>query len=230
MYQRKDDEEISFIIDDTSPPSGHSRFGCWVCTVVEKDKALMSLIEDGHPEYKPLLDFRDDLKEMRDNPDCRESYRKNQRVDKFVAEYTNTKLERQVHRDHKVLGPFNLETRHELLTRLLKIQDDLRKTIPDVELISPEEIRAIELLWVYDGDTTESIQSITPNGADDSIDRLVSRLLKIEEDMSDLSKRVGVYKKLEHVIMEYTMNNIPTDVVSDELDLENELGANTNDD
>ena len=208
MYQKNDDEEISFIIDDASPPSGHSRFGCWVCTVVEKDKALMSLIEDGHPEYQPLLDFRDDLRRMRDDPNCREKFRKVQRLDKFVSELKGIEVDKQTHRDHEVMGPFTLEVRHQMLMRLLDIQKELQKIEPDIQLITPEEIKAIELLWFYDGDTLGSMDELSGENKEDSIDSLISRLLKVEDDMSDLSKRVGIYKKLEHVIMEHTMNRI----------------------
>ena len=106
------------------------------------------------------------------------------------------------------MGPFTLEVRHRLLNNLLSIQEKLQQTDPEIQLISPEEIKAIELLWIYDGDTIESISDISPESKSDSIDALVSRLLKIEEDMSDLSKRIGVYKKLEQVIMEYSMNSL----------------------
>lgn len=201
MYQKKDDEEIAFIVDTDSPPSGHSRFGCWTCTVVEEDKALKSLIKDGHSEYVPLLEFRNKLKRIRDDPECREDYRKNQRVDKFVSEYTGVQADKETHRNFEVLGPFKLKVRHELLKELLQIQSELHKIVPDVELISPEEIRAIELLWIYDGDTVNS-------HSEDGIDSLIDRLLIVEKDMSDLSKRVGVYKKIEKIIMEYTMNDM----------------------
>lgn len=208
LYQKKDEEEIAFIIDEASPPSGHSRFGCWTCTVVEKDKALISLINEGHPEYEPLLAFRDKLKEIRDDPTHREKYRKNQRVDKFIAEYTGVDVDKQTHRGHEVMGPFTLSTRHGLLEELLEIQKNLQRTSPDVELISPEEIKAIELLWMYDGDTISNPFDLTIGHNEDSIENLISRLIKVEKDMSDVSKRVGIYKKLETVILEYTMNDM----------------------
>lgn len=203
MYQKKDDEEISFIIDDVSPPSGHSRFGCWVCTVVDKDKAILSLIEDGHTEYQLLADFRDKLKRIRDDPSCRDSFRKNQRVDKFLSQFAGTEVVKEIHRGHEVSGPFLMEVRHELLRELLQIQDELRKTVPEAELISPEEVSAIRTLWLYEGDTANAFEDSTSEG--NNIDDLVTRLLRIEDDMSDLSKRVGIYKKLEQVVMEYTM-------------------------
>lgn len=205
MYQKKDDEEIAFILDESSPPSGHSRFGCWCCTVVEEDRAIQSLIDDGHVEYIPLRDFRNELRSMRDDPKFREPYRKNQRIIRFVADCTNRTAERDIHRNHEVMGPFTFQARHYMLKRLLEIQEELRETIPDVELISPEEIKAIEYLWMYDGDTVGKDEEYEAVPAD-NLDRLTDRLLAIENDFSDLSRRVGIYKKLETVIQEYTMN------------------------
>lgn len=208
MYQKKDDEEVAFILDESSPPSGHSRFGCWCCTVVEEDRAIQSLIEDGHSEYIPLKEFRDELKKMRDDPQFREQYRKNQRIDKFIAEYSDKALDREVHRNFEVMGPFTLEARQYMLTRLLGIQSELRKHIPDIELISPEEVKAIEYLWMYDGGKVSVAGGQVTFHEVDDLDNLLSRLLAIEEDMSDLSKRVGIYRKLETVIQEYTMNQM----------------------
>jgi DNA sulfur modification protein DndC len=210
MYQKNDDEEISFIIDDKSPPSGHSRFGCWTCTVVDVDKALISLIKDGHPEYKPLLDFRDYLKKIRDEEQYRDKYRKNQKTDKFIAEYKGGVAERAVRNGHEMMGPFTLETRHNLLKQLLEIQSTLKQSEPDVELISPEEIKAIELLWIYDGDPIESVEQVTKMNVNDvdTIDKLIDRLIIVENDMSDMSRRTGVFKKIEQVVYEYTMREM----------------------
>ncbi len=131
-------------------------------------------------------------------------------MDKFINDLGGVAAERQTHREHEVMGPFTLETRHTLLNCLLGIEKDLQKTLPDITLISPEEIKAIELLWMYDGDTINSYDSIHDNESD-TIDDLIDRLMKVEGDMSDLSKRVGVYKKLEQVIMEYAMNKMVID-------------------
>ena len=95
-----------------------------------------------------------------------------------------------------------------MLSRLLEIQEGLRLHIPDVELISPEEIRAIEYLWMYDGGTVGVLDDSSKFEERDDLEKLLGRLIAIEDDMSDLSKRVGVYKKLEAVIQEYTMNQM----------------------
>jgi DNA sulfur modification protein DndC len=209
---RGENTDVPFIISKDAPPSGHSRFGCWTCTVVEKDKALLSLISDGHDEYKPLLDFRDKLKRIRDDPNCREKFRKNQRLEKFYMQYINdsTPTEpRNSSEGYETLGPFTLKTRHSLLIELLEIQKNLRSVEPNTELITPEEIKAIELAWIYDGDNIDSIEALlceTINLGEDTIEKLIDRLLVVERDMSDLSRRIGVYKKLEQVIYEFAMN------------------------
>jgi DNA sulfur modification protein DndC len=33
-------------LDTTTPSCGDSRFGCWVCTLVEKDKSMSAMIQN----------------------------------------------------------------------------------------------------------------------------------------------------------------------------------------
>ncbi|MGI6472561.1 MAG: DNA phosphorothioation system sulfurtransferase DndC [Candidatus Methanomethylophilaceae archaeon] len=206
-----ENSEIDFMIDGDSASSGHSRFGCWTCTVVEVDKALQSLINEGHEEYLPLLEFRNSLKMMRDNPDCREKHRRNQRLDKFYDQYYN-KTQELDSNGFMVLGPFTLKTRHYLLKKLLEIQDGLRETEPDIELISDDEITLIKMAWVYDGDTSDAYalgDGFTHGNTPE--ERLLDNLLAVEKDFSTISRRVGVYKKLEQVISEFSMNKMVED-------------------
>ncbi len=201
-----ENEDISFIMNSTTPPSGTSRFGCWTCTVVDKDHAIQALIDEGHEEYIPMQKFRDKLKVIRDSPDYREPYRKNQRLDRLYDEFYAVKTLGGERTGKESLGPFKMEVRHSLLTELLQIQADLRKTIPDAELITPEEINAIKLAWIYDGDSSDSIDDIVrENGGKSEIDNLIDRLLAVESDMSDVSRKVGIYNKLEKAIREYTI-------------------------
>lgn len=205
LYRKNDDEEISFIVDEASPPSGHSRFGCWTCTVVDKDRAIESLIEDGYVYYSLLNDFREKLKEYRDDPGRREPYRKNQRKSKFIADMVGKELERSEHRGHKVLGPFNFKTRHELLIELLEIQEKLKvESGQEIQLISPEEIRAIEMMWIYEGDDITCIQDVVGDKVrNDGNDALIERLLIVEADRSKNSRNAGLYKRLDQVIDEH---------------------------
>ena len=209
--------EISFVMDNRAPPSGTSRFGCWTCTVVEKDKAIQCLIDEGHDEYIPLREFRNKLKMIRDSPEHREPYRKNQRLDKLYDEYYAVKTLGGERTGSEALGPIKLSVRHELLKELLDMQTELRKTVPEAELITPEEIEAIKLAWIYDGDDIDDVNQVTQDaaGARSEMDALIDRLLMVEHDMSDVSRRIGIYGKLEKAVREYTITTMSEEDVSE---------------
>lgn len=209
--------EISFIMDGRAPPSGTSRFGCWTCTVVEKDKAIQCLIDEGHDEYIPLREFRNKLKKIRDDPEYREPYRKNQRLDKLYEEFYAVKTLGEPRTGNESMGPFKMNVRHDLLIELLTIQDELRNYVPEAELITPEEISAIKLAWIYDGDNQGTVDSLIQEfDKHDGIDALTDRLLAVEQDMSDVSRRVGIYGKLEKALTEYSITKLKNTGASDD--------------
>ena len=57
------DGECPLVVDDSTPSCGDSRFGCWVCTLVEQDKSMAAMIQnDEEKEWMmPLLDLRNAL-------------------------------------------------------------------------------------------------------------------------------------------------------------------------
>ena len=72
--------ECSFVMTTGDAPScGTSsvRFGCWTCTVVDKDKSLAAMIDAGHDYLEPLAEFRNRLKKVSETPDCRSKTRRN---------------------------------------------------------------------------------------------------------------------------------------------------------
>lgn len=125
MYKEADSGEYPLVVDDSTPPCGNSRFGCWVCTVVKRDHSMEGFVEAGYENYEHLLEFRDWLYELRDNKDMRE----------------NTKRD-----GTSGLGPFKMEVRKEILKKLLQIQK-----IFGEELISQEEVKEINKIWIYEG-------------------------------------------------------------------------------
>ena len=71
---RESADDCPLIIDKETKQHatcGNSRFGCWVCTVVSKDKSLTSFINKGEYWLKPLLDYRNWLYSIRDNESMR---------------------------------------------------------------------------------------------------------------------------------------------------------------
>lgn len=126
--------DCPLVIDDTTPSCGNSRFGCWVCTVVDRDRSMSHMILNGEEWMVPLNEFRDWLYEVRDDETKREKWRRNNRPG---------------------TGPFRMEVRKEILERLLKIECDL-----EMEFISKEELMAIQYQWNYDGNFRYSVAEI----------------------------------------------------------------------
>ena len=109
-----------------------SRFGCWTCTVVEKDRSLAGFVEAGFDEFTPLLGFRDWLVAIRNEPGRRLARRRDGRIT-FAA---NGIL---------ISGPFDLRTRKEMLDKLLALQDKVGH-----KLVSLDEIERIREHWIKD--------------------------------------------------------------------------------
>ena len=113
-----------------------SRFGCWTCTVVKKDRSLEGFVESGFTEFGPLLNFRDWLAELRDNPERRQITRRDGRLTYTAG-------------GRYIMGPFTIHTRMEILDKLLELQEEV-----GMSLISSEECNEIKNIWV--GDLTET--------------------------------------------------------------------------
>jgi DNA sulfur modification protein DndC len=80
LYKSANSAECPLVIDNTTPSCGNSRFGCWACTVVNKDHSMESLIKSGEDWMKPLLKFRNILSEL-NNPARKHLYRDHRRRD-----------------------------------------------------------------------------------------------------------------------------------------------------
>lgn len=72
------DNECPIIQDKSVPSCGKSRFGCWVCTVVSKDKSMEAMISNNQEDnswLKKFLSFRDEFGNL-ENDRERRSFRK----------------------------------------------------------------------------------------------------------------------------------------------------------
>ncbi|MSP34070.1 MAG: DNA phosphorothioation system sulfurtransferase DndC [Rickettsiales bacterium] len=136
LYRNGKGGECPFVTDKTEAPScgsGSARFGCWTCTVVEKDSSLEGLIESGFENLEPLVEFRNLLKEVSNNPNNRLMVRRTGQIGP---------------------GPLTIETRKMLLQKLLEIQETI-----GTELIIQAEIRIIKDWWQKD-ETTLLIRQV----------------------------------------------------------------------
>jgi len=135
LYRNAQGGECPVVTQKSDAPScgtSSSRFGCWTCTVVVKDKSLEGFIEAGYREFGPLVEFREWLVEIRNNPQRRLARRRDGRI---------------THMESGTLipGPFTFETRREILDRLLDLQKQLQR-----QLVTPEELERIQAIWAED--------------------------------------------------------------------------------
>jgi len=137
-----DDYECPTMITDRNSPScGQSRFGCWVCTVVQEDKSTSALIKNGYTWLQPLLDLRNDLVSSRNKPKNRQNIRRN-----------GQELENG--------GPYEFHYRAKVLEQVLTAQKQIQTTHPHIELISHQELVAIQTFWYRDKFFTTKVSDI----------------------------------------------------------------------
>lgn len=128
LYRNANGGECPFVTsNDDSPSCGTSspRFGCWTCTVVEKDHSMAGLIDSGaYDALEPLFEFRQRIKEVSASPQYRSKVRRN---------------------GEPGLGPLTFEARQMLLDELRAIEAETAMV-----LIGEEEVRRIRALWEQD--------------------------------------------------------------------------------
>ncbi len=216
------DNECPLVVDTSTPSCGDSRFGCWVCTMVNKDKSMEAMIQnDEEKEWmQPLLDIRNEL-DVADDRDKRDFRRIYGRVELFGKE----KIE-------PIPGPYRKEWREHWLRRVLEAQTKIRQTAPpemrDITLITSEELSEIRRIWleekhefddslpqIYQEATGEPFEDIRPRSErtvlgsdewsvlqeicnDDEMHlELMRKLLDTERQVYAKSRRSGVFEKLE---------------------------------
>lgn len=217
MYQGASaDGECPLVIDASTPSCGDSRFGCWVCTLVERDRSMTAMIQnDQEKEWMlPLLELRNELDE--DDRHLRDFRRMNGSV--------------QLHRDRVIPGPYTQAAREHWLRRLLEAQRHIRTHGPPgmaaFELVSLEELAEIRRLWVIEKHEVEDrlpriyedvLGEAYPGGRlDDNMTlgademailreiagdelhfQLTRELLDVERQHSSMGRRHGLFKALE---------------------------------
>lgn len=155
MYRNAASGECPLVVDTSTPSCGNSRFGCWVCTVVERDKAMEAMIDSGEEWLTPLLDYRDKLAATQD-PAAKLKYRDYRRRTGKVSFIGET--------DRVMPGPYMMDFRRELLRGLLETQRQVADEAPAGEapiLIHEAELHEIRRLWrTENGDWADSVPRI----------------------------------------------------------------------
>ena len=137
-----EDKECPMMTEKNLPTCGQSRFGCWVCTMVEKDKSMEAMIsnDDEKAWMTPLLEFRNRFGD--------EEKDRGRRSFKKMQGYLQGSYEQLHH------GPYLKEWREQWLKELLEKQLEINQYGPeeyaDYELISIPELRCIRRIWVFE--------------------------------------------------------------------------------
>lgn len=222
MYQgASPDGECPLVVDSSTPSCGDSRFGCWVCTLVEKDKSMSAMIQnDDEKDWMlPLLELRNEL-DITDDRDLRDFRRMNGTV--------------QLFHDRPIHGPYTQDARARWLRMLLEAQTWIRANGPahvrSLELATPGELEEIRRIWVvekhefedrlpaiyreatgddYPGkpldehlplgaEVVEVLQQIT--GDDRLHFEMVRELLDVEQRHRARARRAGLFTELEKAL------------------------------
>jgi DNA sulfur modification protein DndC len=203
MYRNAQAGECPLVVDTSTPSCGNSRFGCWVCTVVDKDKAMEAMIDSGESWMEPLLDFRDLLAETQE-PSKKATYRDLRR--------RNGRIEFIGDSDSPVPGPYKLEFCRALLRRLLETQLLVQKNAPPGEaphLIHEAELHEIRRIWRTErGDWEDSVPAIVRATLGRDLDWVI-------EDHVTFTAEDG--RLLEEIC---TASGVPTDLVVQLLEVE----------
>lgn len=152
------DGECPLVVDTSTPSCGDSRFGCYVCTLVEKDKSMTAMIQNDVEKdwMMPLLELRNAL-------DFRQNTEKDQEgSDHHLRDFRRMKGSVQVMSTGKpVPGPYTQESRELWLRKLLAAQTYIREEGPEdvrgIELITLEELKEIRRIWVVDKHEVEDL-------------------------------------------------------------------------
>ncbi len=230
LYQNANSSECPLVVDASTPSCGNSRFGCWVCTVVNEDTSLKNTIENGEDWMEPLLELREELKETQDPAKRRHVRNLKRRIGqmKLVSDAVKEGFDKKIRQSemqiennndkpdpYSVLipGPYTLEFCMEFLKKLLLAQKKVRQNGPDphMNLISEDEIHEIQRIWRMErGDWKNTAYQI--------FEKVMEQKLELpQEDLAG-------FGKIEQDTLEEicTQNNVPPLLVSKLLNAEYE--------
>ena len=203
LYQDANASECPLVVDTSTASCGGGRFGCWTCTVVDKQKHLGNFIEHGDEWMETLVELRQELKDTQDSEawdKVREKKRRHGRVElrsDGSGKYTP--------------GPYTMEFRRQYLEKLLLGQLKVQKEGPNPNqtLILDEEVHEIQRIWrMEQGDWQNSAYQI--------YEKVTGK--KLESAKEDM----GGFGKMESELLQQvcTKHSVPSKLVSNLLNME----------
>ena len=161
LYQgATEDNECPVVIDTSTPSCGSSRFGCYVCTLVNKDKSMQAMVQnDKDKEWmSPMLKIRDELDfYSNEAAQLERASREFTRLNGEVSFYKTNNGELDT-----VPGPYKKEKRLKILEKLFKAEMKIsehfksqQNNTQSFKLISDEELEEIRRIWIEDKNEIE---------------------------------------------------------------------------
>lgn len=228
MYQTASaDNECPLVVDSTTPSCGNSRFGCWVCTLVDTDRSMDAMIKNDDEKVwmTPLLALRDELGDFDlEKAEKRRDYRR------LSGRIQFAESRKKGGDPFLIRGPYKKPVREYWLRRVLEAQQEIRRLGPkefsELELISLAEMHEIRRIWLYE---KHEFDDVVPTiyedvvgdafpkpasddnllrgedwqilrdvcGEDEAFFELQASLLDVEREYRGMSRRAGIYEALE---------------------------------
>lgn len=186
------DGECPLVVDTGTPSCGDSRFGCYVCTMVDQDKSMQAMIQnDEEKEWMlPLAELRNTYLDVKDD----RRHRDFRRIDGSLTLF-NGQL---------VHGPYKQSYREQLLRAVLRAQTQVRESGPEevrtIELITLEELEEIRRIWIEEKHEIEDslpviyqeeAGEVFPGGAFDDGHLLQAEDIRLLRELCDPSTEAG---------------------------------------
>jgi len=187
LYRSAQSGECPLVIDSSTSSCGNSRFGCWVCTVVDRDRSMENMIDNGEEWMIPLLDFRDWLASTQDPA-----------VKPMQREYRGRDGSIRYSRSGDVLyRTYTLEFSREMLRRLLETEQQVQRHEPEFQLIGQDELEEIRCIWILErGDWADSLPALYEEVTGNMLNWAVNDVAmpgKLEaETLAEVSEEHGV--------------------------------------
>jgi DNA sulfur modification protein DndC len=199
LYASASNGECPIQIDTSTPSCGNSRFGCWTCTVVDRDKASEGLLASGDERMEKLIEFRERLL--------------------FFRDPASGKRDTRRMNGNQGPGPLLISARRELLAKLLALQEEVQ-----LPLISPEELLLIQQMWkaARDPDDGRGVARIVNRQKGVIMNADLSELTRLREMEDKVAAEKGInpetlrrmVAKVEEYIESHRAHGLPDDLLN----------------
>ena len=215
LYKNGSGGDCPLVVDIKTPSCGNSRFGCWVCTVVKRDRSMEALIDNGEDWMVPLMKIRDFLAAT---------------IDRSRPDYDPHEYRMPIRRNlQDGIGPYWPKVRKYILEQILKAQKVAQQEDEDIRLISYQELVGIQVQWHRDfifeysvsdiynsvygktldiaspGENYQTEKRLLDEACEEHPDdvNLISNLLRAQRNKTLLVKKYGLQNDLEAILEEH---------------------------